>query len=531
MEKDLSESGPSRRWWLLMPLVVAAIALVVVVILRQPAPTPVTPIPVQVQSTPWRVGADVELTLQTTSPCADQVISLTLLAPGPGQPQIEGLSPEYFGLSGVQIPWLLPVYREPEMTLAAASGARYIGLDFDWQRIEPKPGRHNWEDTDEAVALAKRHGLRLVPMLLFTPRWASTASFAPLDHHHAPPIDYADYRAFVYAVVERYKPHGSSPLTNDGYGITDWVIWNEPNVRSHQEDPQPGDFWTGSLEEYLLLLRAGYEGAHAADPGCNVLNGGFADLFWMEPELYLVTALERFYDPNGDGYADDGARPFFDTLNIHTYQLGTPDAAWYTERLAAVLEIMERFGDGQKRIWITETGYGSVRDPPADSPFVDEQTQAHAVRLIYEAVSAYPQVERVFWWSLRDYHANAAASNEAMEGHYGLLRANFEPKPAYLAFGRLTGRLGQVLTMTASTDEQGIAHLNVPASFVTQPGEYVAFVTLDEAAPTVVVSYDADLHAASDRRRAVPFPRDGEESAQIGRACEVHTEEATPGGG
>ena len=491
MRKELLESRPGRWWFLLMLLAVTAIALAVVVILRQPAPTPAVRVPVQVRSTSWRVGADVELTLQSEPPRASQVISLTLLAPGPGQSQIEGLTPEFFGLSGVQILWLLPQYREPEMVLAAAAGARYIGLDFEWRRLEPQPGRYIWKDTDEVVALAKRYGLRLVPMLLYTPHWASTAPFAPLDYQHAPPTDYADYRDFVYAVVSRYKPYGASSLTDDGYGITDWVIWNEPNVRSYRQAPEPGDFWTGSLEEYLLLLRAGYEGAHAADPGCNVLNGALADLFWVGPELYLATALERFYDPDGDGDARDGGRPFFDTLNIHTYQVGTPDATWYEERLAAILKVMERFGDGQKPVWITETGYGSLTVPVAESSFVDEQTQADAVRLVYRATSAYPQVERVFWWSLRDYHDNASATNTAMESHYGLLRADFDPKPAYLAYSQLTGRVGQVLTMSGSTDEEGIAYVNVPASFVTQPGEYVVFVTLDGAAPTVVVSYEA----------------------------------------
>jgi hypothetical protein len=86
---------------------------------------------------------------------------------------------------------------------------------------------------------------------------------------------------------------------------------------------------------------------------------------------------------------------------------------------------------------------------------VDEGTQADAVRLIYQATSAYPQVERVFWWSLRDYHNNASATNAAMEGHYGLLRATFEPKPAYLAYGQLTGRVGPVLNLSGVTDSKG----------------------------------------------------------------------------
>ena len=107
-----------------------------------------------------------------------------------------------------------------ETALAAGAGARYVGLDFDWRRIEPQPGQYEWRETDEVVALARRSGLRLVPMLLYTPRWASSAPFAPLDCHRAPPADTNDYRDFVYAVVNRYKPYGVSSLTSGGYGIT-----------------------------------------------------------------------------------------------------------------------------------------------------------------------------------------------------------------------------------------------------------------------------------------------------------------------
>jgi GH35 family endo-1,4-beta-xylanase len=400
----------------------------------------------------------------------------------------------------VQLLWLSSDQRETEIALAAASGARAIGLDFAWRRIEPRDDDYTWDETDKVVALAKRHDLRLVPMLLYTPRWASTASFAPLDYHRAPPDDYEDYRDFVYAVVDRYQPHGASPLTSDGYGITDWVIWNEPNIRPEGEAPAPGEFWTGSLEEYVQLLRAGYEGAHAADPDCNILNGALADVFWEAGELDLVTSLERFYDPNGDGDTADGGRPFFDTLNVHTYQSGDPDPSWYTDRLEAILRLMTRFGDEDKPIWITETGYGTATALEENSPYVDEETQAKAVSLIYETCSAYPQVERVFWWSLRDYHSNTSATNRAMEAHYGLLHANFALKPAYLAYARLTGSGGDVLKLNGVTDEDGVAQVEVPASFVAQPGSYVVFAELDRSTRAAVSTYEV-LPSTADAPR------------------------------
>jgi hypothetical protein len=471
-------------WWLLL---ISLAVLLVLLARMEKARDPVSELtpanPISVHSTVWRVGADVDLTLVGDPSLARQTISVTILSPGSGVLQIEGRGSEFFGISGVQIPWLGSEHREIEVALAAAVGPAAIGLDFDWRRIEPDAGRFVWQDTDHAVSLAKQYDLRLVPMLLYTPRWASTASHAPLDYQHAPPVDYTIYQDFGHAVVERYKPFGNSPLTEDGYGITDWVIWNEPNVRSRGEDPEPSGFWLGSLEEYVLLLRAGYEAAHAADPGCNVLNAGLADVSYEYSDPYLATALERLYDPNGDGDAGDGARPFFDTLNVHTYQTGAPDAVWYEKRLEGVVAVMERFGDARKGIWITETGYGSTSADDLPARYVDEQSQADSVRLVYEVTAAYPQVERVFWWSLRDYYQNSSSTNPEMEAHYGLLHANFQPKPAYLSYGRLTGRLGRILHLSGLPNDAGTALVTVPASFVSRPGLYVVLAASDAMMP------------------------------------------------
>jgi len=488
------DRGVRGRWPVLLALLsMVVLAALAILVARPPSEVPAAGAPVRLTSGPWRVGQAADVAVHSESLQAGQVVSVTIMAPGAGQPQVAGVDPAFFGLSGVQIPWLSPEYRETDVVLASAVGARYAGLYFAWRSLEPEPGEYAWEGPDAMVRLAKDHGLRLAPMLLYTPRWASTAPFAPLNYHHAPPADYADYRDFVYAVVDRYKPYGRSPLTADGYGIRDWVIWNEPNLRSEGELPEPGTSWTGSLEDYLRLLRAGYEGAHAADPGCNVLNGGLADLFWTEPgpAAYLPNALSRFYDPNGDGDPEDGARPFFDTLNVHIHQLAPPDPAWYQARLEAIVEVMGRYGDGQKPIWITETGYGAVPSPAAVAPLVDEMAQASGVVTAYQALAAYPQVERVFWWNLRDYYHNPPAVNSEMEGHYGLLRADYTPKPAFAAYGRLTGQLDQVLTLTAVTDAQGTAQVQVPASVVSRPGRYLLFATVDGLQPAAVSMYGA----------------------------------------
>lgn len=463
----------------------AAIMGIVTGCLRTP---PAAPVPLQVEAGHWRRNEPAEVRVHTYPPRAVQVVSLQFLAPAAASPEpLIDRGADLFGLAGVQLLWLTPEQQETEIALAASAGAQAISLDFEWRNIEPEPGQFTWEATDRAVALASRYGLRLVPILMYTPRWASSAAYAPLDYHLAPPVNLRDYRDFVYAVVNRYKPPQASE-----FGIRDWIIWNEPNVSASPHIPRPGNFWTGSLGEYIQLLRAGYEGAHAADPNSNILNGGLADVFWAEGEADLITSLERLYDPNGDGDAGDGGRPFFDTLNIHIYPTGVPDSGWYTTRLEAVTSVMKRFGDGDKLIWITETGFGSVANPALDSPYLSEGAQADGVRLVYETMAAYPLVERVFWWSLREYYHDASSTNEEMEAHFGLLRASFAPKPAYLAYARLTGHLDQAVTLSATTDSEGTARMIIPAELFAQPGYYVLFVSAEQLPGTAVVVQSVD---------------------------------------
>jgi hypothetical protein len=109
--------------------------------------------------------------------------------------------------------------------------------------------------------------------------------------------------------------------------------------------------------------------------------------------------------------------------------------------------------------------------------------------MVYEDLSDYPGLERVFWWSLRDYHQNNSQLNTAMEAHFGLLRANFSPKPAYLTYAQITGSVSQSLSLSVRLDEQGLARVSVPASFILNEGSYLVFAQLDEKTVTTVANY------------------------------------------
>jgi len=443
---------------------------------------------VKIDQISLRLDEEGAVWLEPTSSFKDEFIELKILGPAAEQTQYQGKE-GFFGLAGVQTLWLLQKDRETEMALAAATGAKYIGMDFEWGKIEKEPNKFDWTDTDDVVRLAKQYGLTIVPMLLFTPQWASPASFAPLDYKTIPPEDEKLFRNFVYQVVNRYKPFGLSNYVKDGYGISDWVLWNEPNVQTHGKDPLPGNFWFGGLETYIQLMQAGFEGAHAADPSCNVLNGGLADLYWRPGEADLVTAVERLYDPNGDGDAGDGARPYFDSLNIHIYPPAnlTPEEIddWLQYRIDAVSRLMDRFGDGGKKIWVTETGFGSVplsinvqeKPQPDNLMWLDEKGQSESMLILFEKYIQFPQVEKVLWWSLRDYYINQSVENQAMEAHYGLVNADFSPKSSYWTYARMVGGMDILFSSEIKIGGLEREKVVIPKNVLSRAGNYLVIST------------------------------------------------------
>ncbi len=131
-------------------------------------------------------------------------------------------------------------------------------------------------------------------------------------------------------------------------------------------------------------------------------------------------------------------------LATHPYQSAadmppeTPDpggryAKHYLTHLPMVRAVMERHGDGAKRIWFTEFGWsshGNSADEPPPTRGVSEQVQAdYLVRTLTFVQERYPYVEVAFWYN--DRNRTGGASQHVR--NYGLLGSDLSPKPAYAA--------------------------------------------------------------------------------------------------
>jgi polysaccharide biosynthesis protein PslG len=224
----------------------------------------------------------------------------------------------------------------------------------------------------------------------FCTDWAADApdSVKGFDRTKYPPKDMKDLDDYVYAVVSHFK------------GKVDyWEGWNEMNAF-------PG-FWNAPpsgrdpVEHYVAWQKAFYKAAKRANPKCVVLTGGFADM------ANLAGDIAKYYEK--------GLKGSFDVMNIHIY--GADPRDWMSKQIPSVVKVMRNYGDGGKKIWITETGWPVNDNHPYARTLAQ---QAEWAPWLASVALSYPQVEKVFFFELRD---------RATDGLFGWYDAGFNPRP------------------------------------------------------------------------------------------------------
>lgn len=187
--------------------------------------------------------------------------------------------------------------------------AKLVGFDFafihsvPWggemadlsRAIQPQRDQWDWAAFDRDVQALTDAGFELGAQFLYTPAWASphpeladkvnicvrgSAAYAPTD--------IADFSRFVDRTVRRY-----------GDRIKIWEMWNEPNISGGS------CYWSDTPENYVKLLRAGYQAVKEAQPEGQVWLGG----------LGPRKSYYAFYDQ----ILKAGAGGLYDRLSVHGF--------------------------------------------------------------------------------------------------------------------------------------------------------------------------------------------------------------------
>jgi len=208
----------------------------------------------------------------------------------------------------------------PRSTIAMRNaGLGWVRTDFWRSEIQTAPGVWDYSRMDRTVEYAHNAGLQVLPILDYDVPWAKPA------HEH---LD--EWLEYVNRTVTRYKDR-----------ISHWEVWNEPNHALFWPDPADP---TG----YVKLLQATYPAIKAIDPDATVLLAGLSHVpfHWLEP----------FYEAGGGD--------FFDVMNVHPYRFpAPPEAGRLYEDLIQLRQLMAKYGDGDKPIWVTEIGWPTHRSP------------------------------------------------------------------------------------------------------------------------------------------------------------------------
>ncbi len=326
----------------------------------------------------------------------------------------------------------------------AASGVKWVRVDFSWMNLNPQRGVYNWEWADTAVKKAKENGQILFPILGYTPEWANSQGI----RRNGPPDKLEDWTDFVYKVVDRYKDD-----------IRYWELWNEPNISIR-----------GGIDEYARIFKAGAMAVKRADPTAIVSMGGTAgnDLKWIE------------------GLYRQGAGPYIDQFNVHTYQWNSKvfNSKNLSNQIQALNALQQSYGDN-KPICVSEIGWTTI--------WLTEEEQARNLVQLYVAGLALRDqgLDRIYWYNFRD----KGNDPKAQEDNWGVITNPGRPKPAFFALKELTSRLEDAVYLARLPLDAGVsAYLfHAPEGLVLAAwtGGPNVSVTLPQAGLTVTDLYGA----------------------------------------
>ena len=172
-----------------------------------------------------------------------------------------------------------------------------------------------------------------------------------------PPLDYQDWYAFVYAVVDRYKDD-----------ISLWGVWNEPNLNLYLRN--------GDIAAYERLVRTAHAAIRAASPAGLVIgpevsqhavqNGWYATAMDRFGDLFDIVTVHWYTDgPPIDRYMDNGVRPYARRKDVWLSETGvSPCEPTFGETGQALFfqRVLQAFQP--RRSWWTSVLFYVLHDPP-----------------------------------------------------------------------------------------------------------------------------------------------------------------------
>jgi polysaccharide biosynthesis protein PslG len=274
----------------------------------------------------------------------------------------------------------------------ARIGVQWARAFPEWAGLEPERGRFQWDAADQLVTDARRNGIGLLGVFLYFAPWASQR---PPDTRAFPIGNLDDWRNYVRASMLRYR-----------HEIREWEVWNEPNSPAFNRGGTPKD--------YADLVRVAHEEAKAIDPGIKVgITCASFDLGYLDRVIQA------------------GAADHFDFVAVHPYEATAfldGNEAEFLSMAESLRSLLAKHGqDRAMPLWITEIGASTT-----DLAELESQQVEHLLKVYLLALAQ--GFDRIFWFE--------ASGPLYGERHFGILRPDLSPRPAFLGYATLTSLLG-----------------------------------------------------------------------------------------
>ena len=294
------------------------------------------------------------------------------------------------------------------------AGLKNWRLPLWWASVEGTKGSYYWAGYDKIVEDAARNGVRILFVVSGCPSWACSDVFQP----PSTPAGRTALAAFAGAATARYGNGGSfwsSHPTVPATPVIHWQVWNEVNEERNLRSGDPA--------EYLQLLRTVRQPIKAQDPQAQIVLSGLVEKGTPKWLNEFLPALYKL-DPN--------VKNEFDIMAVHGY---SADPEGFFAILDETRRIMADNGDGDKRLWVTELGWGTEGPQHPFSP--GTELQAAFLRQAYDTAIGCRtrwKLDRIFWFSLHNGDPFQQNQPDYWGFHNGLRFANGQDKPAMTNF-------------------------------------------------------------------------------------------------
>jgi hypothetical protein len=363
-------------------------------------------------------------------------------------------SSNFYGLNWHPI-WIDPSVQDSEIALFKAAGVKSVRFDVPWYNIEYTQGVYSQtylSRLDNAVNELLANGIDPLAIITSAPPWVTGAPSGDPSPSSEPPLrtiigpncnpsltnctpynGVAEYDNFLSFIMQRWLGK-----------VNEYEIWNEPDGGwswQYTDDNYP-NYEIDNATDYTTLLKSAYTTAKAIDPSVTILGGSLSGTDGNN-QVFLQTMYEQ------------GAKNYFDVLSQH-YYCDPPGDNWcaYNGTAASrniidpgtladtwknnIYPIMEKYGDGSKPVWVTETGYNTYTAGGG----ITESEQATYLTQSYEDAASLPNVARLYW-----YDADCTDSGTSTQDYYCIIDVNTYDvsslptpilEPAYYALQDLT---------------------------------------------------------------------------------------------